>query len=75
MDSFESRHVIHPSKDMAEKWAARVERPGVKYRSAISGRYVTKENGKSPETTLKGKKPPKTTVKEQEAPRRPSGTG
>jgi hypothetical protein len=40
MVSFESRHVIHPSKDMAEEWAARVERRGVKFRSATSGRYV-----------------------------------
>jgi hypothetical protein len=42
MASFESRHVIHPSKDEAKKWAARVDRPGVKVRSATSGRYVAR---------------------------------
>jgi hypothetical protein len=42
MASFESRHVIHPSKDEAKKWAARVDRPGVKVRSATGGRHVAR---------------------------------
>jgi len=42
MASFESKHVIHPTREKAEEWAARVERRGVKFRSATSGRYVAK---------------------------------
>lgn len=44
MADFESRYVIHPSKEMAGKWAVRGEQ---RYRSAKTGQFVTKSHGSS----------------------------